>query len=97
MSRCSVFALPVASGVYSTDRRAPSELYLSFQPYPSLLDELTMVLIVTSDNGQFVVNKDVAECSLVIKDLLECKSFFRFIYFNRRPRCNHDDHSPRRA
>jgi hypothetical protein len=53
-----------------------------------------MVLIVTSDNEQFVVAKDVVEGSLVIKDMLECKSYLRFTYFYRRPR---DGHSPRRA
>jgi len=35
---------------------------------------LTMVLLVTSDNEQFVVEKDVAERSVLIKNMLEGKS-----------------------
>jgi hypothetical protein len=37
-------------------------------PPPS---KLTMVLLVTSDNEQFVVEKDVAERSVLIKNMLE--------------------------
>lgn len=33
-----------------------------------------MVLLVTSDNEQFVVDKDVAERSVLIKNMLEGKS-----------------------
>jgi len=33
-----------------------------------------MVLLVTSDNEQFVVEKDVAERSVLIKNMLEGKS-----------------------
>lgn len=32
-----------------------------------------MVLLVTSDNEQFVVDKDVAECSAMIKTTLDRK------------------------
>ena len=35
----------------------------------------TMVLLVTSDNEQFVVEKDVAERSVLIKNMLEGDSF----------------------
>ena len=34
-----------------------------------------MVLLVTSDNEQFVVEKDVAERSVLIKNMLEGDSF----------------------
>jgi hypothetical protein len=34
-----------------------------------------MVLLVTSDNEQFVVEKDVAERSVLIKNMLEGNSF----------------------
>src|SRR5216684_5295936 len=44
----------------------------------------TMVLLVTSDNEQFVVEKDVAERSVLIKNMLEGDSF-PFILFLRRP------------
>jgi hypothetical protein len=42
-------------------------------PPPS---NLTMVLLVTSDNEQFVVEKDVAERSVLIKNMLEGNSYF---------------------
>jgi hypothetical protein len=36
-----------------------------------------MVLLVTSDNEQFVVDKDVAERSVLIKNMLEGQSPLR--------------------
>ena len=47
-----------------------SPLYL----LPLLSPQPTMVLLVTSDNEQFVVDKDVAERSVLIKNMLEGKS-----------------------
>jgi hypothetical protein len=44
-----------------------------FHLYHHLLNP-TMVLLVTSDNEQFVVEKDVAERSVLIKNMLEGKS-----------------------
>jgi S-phase kinase-associated protein 1 len=44
----------------------------------------TMVLLVTSDNEQFVVEKDVAERSVLIKNMLEGDSF-PFILLLRDP------------
>jgi hypothetical protein len=41
-----------------------------------LFIKLTMVLLVTSDNEQFVVERDVAERSVLIKNMLEGKSSF---------------------
>ena len=37
-----------------------------------------MVLLVTSDNEQFVVDKEVAERSVLIKNMLEGSSAFSF-------------------
>ena len=38
-----------------------------------------MVLLVTSDNEQFVVEKDVAERSVLIKNMLEGDSFTPYL------------------
>lgn len=38
-----------------------------------------MVLLVTSDNEQFVVEKDVAERSVLIKNMLEGNSFYALL------------------
>lgn len=38
-----------------------------------------MVLLVTSDNEQFVVEKDVAERSVLIKNMLEGDSFMPYL------------------
>ena len=48
----------------------------SSSPSPSPLEpsKATMVLLVTSDNEQFVVDKEVAERSVLIKNMLEGKS-----------------------
>jgi Skp1 family, tetramerisation domain len=43
-----------------------------------------MVLLVTSDNEQFVVEKDVAERSVLIKNMLEGNSYFP-VYLTRPP------------
>jgi Skp1 family, tetramerisation domain len=45
----------------------------------------TMVLLVTSDNEQFVVEKDVAERSVLIKNMLEGKTPNPIISPVRRP------------
>ena len=45
---------------------------------------LTMVLLVTSDNEQFVVEKDVAERSVLIKNMLEGNYCFP-IHLTRPP------------
>ena len=68
------------------DRRGVSKGALtdSVHTYLSLLPHLipTMVLLVTSDNEQFVVDKDVAERSVLIKNMLEgspLPSFFIYM------------------
>lgn len=43
------------------------------------LSKHTMVLLVTSDNEQFVVEKDVAERSVLIKNMLEGDSFTPYL------------------
>jgi len=42
-----------------------------------------MVLLVTSDNEQFVVEKDVAERSVLIKNMLEGDCFTLYIIYSR--------------
>ena len=48
---------------------------------------LTMVLLVTSDNEQFIVEKDVAERSVLIKNMLEG---IYFPLYPTRPTLKHD-------
>ena len=58
---CSCVAL--RTHLQSTHHRSPSA--------PPTTDTLIMVLLVTSDNEQFVVDKEVAERSVLIKNMLE--------------------------
>lgn len=46
-----------------------------------------MVLLVTSDNEQFVVDKDVAERSVLIKNMLEGEYHYTDMILFIRARC----------
>jgi hypothetical protein len=52
-------------------------LISSFLP-PSSPSKPAMVVLVTSDNEQFIVDKDVAERSAMIKATLDGKSLFNY-------------------
>jgi hypothetical protein len=51
-----------------------------------------MVLLVTSDNEQFVVDKDVAQHSALLKPFAESKSYLRSTHLIRRPQLTRDGH-----
>jgi hypothetical protein len=56
----------------------PNWILVSSFLQPSSPSKPAMVVLVTSDNEQFIVDKDVAERSAMIKATLDGKSLFKY-------------------